>query len=164
MGPFEDEMYKLTKNLEFRYHTDTFQQNLNENCNKIKRENKMIIPADKTTNYYLVDKNEYINLRTQNITKEYKKTGDEPFEEAKKDDLKIATELNIADRVHETMKQDCFITLKIHKPNFHNNPKCRLLNPTKTNLGRVAKQKLELIVKNVKEKSKLKQWKNTRVV
>ena len=124
----------------------------------------MIIPADKTTNYYLVDKDDYTNLREKSITNEYKKAGEKVFTEARKADLKVATKLNIADRVHETTKQDCFITLKDHKPNFHNNPKCRLINPTKANLGRVSKQKLEIIVKNVKDKTRLIQWKNTSAV
>ena len=65
---------------------------------------------------------------------------------------------------HITSKQDCFLTLKDHKPNFSNNPKCRLINPTKANLGRVAKQKLQKIVENVKKKTKLMQWKNTSAV
>ena len=89
-GPFEDEMFNLTKNLKFKHYTDNFQQTLSENCNKIKREKKMIIPADKTTNYYLVDKKDYIDLRSKNITKDYKKAGDILFEEASKADLKIA--------------------------------------------------------------------------
>ena len=75
LGPFEDEMYNLTKNLKFKHYTDNFQQTLSENCNKVKREKKMIIPADKTTNYYLVDKKAYIDLRSKNITKDYKKAG-----------------------------------------------------------------------------------------
>ena len=157
-------MFNLTKNLKFKHYTDNFQQTLSENCNKIKREKKMIIPADKTTNYYLVDKKAYIDLRSKNITKDYKKAGDILFEEASKADLKIALELDIADRVHETSKQDCFLSLKDHKPNFQNNPKCRLINPTKTNLGRVSKQKLQRIVENVKKKTKLIQWKNTSAV
>ena len=49
---------QITEMKELQYHTDIFQQHLNENCNQIKSENKMIIPADKTTNYYLVEKND----------------------------------------------------------------------------------------------------------
>ena len=124
----------------------------------------MIIPADKTTNYYLVDKDDYLELRNKNITKDYKKAGDKLFEETTKADLKIASELNIADRVHITSKQDWFVNLKDHKPNFHKNPKCRLINPTKSFLGRVAKQKLQSIVENVRNKTKLIQWKNTSAV
>ena len=124
----------------------------------------MIIPADKTTNYYLVDKDDYLELRNKNITKDYKKAEDKLFEETTKADLKIASELNIADRVHITSKQDWFVSLKDHKPNFHKNPKCRLINPTKSFLGRVAKQKLQSIVENVRNKTKLIQWKNTSAV
>ena len=56
------------------------------------------------------------------------------------------------------------MTLKDHKPNFNNNPTCRLLNPTKTELGRIAKQKLAKINAVVRDKTKLNQWKNTQSV
>ena len=45
-----------------------------------------------------------------------------------------------------------------------NNPTFRLINPTKQELGRVSKQKLEKIVKVVKDKSGLQLWKNTSAV
>ena len=36
-------------------------------------------------------------------------------------------------------KQNCFITLKDHKPNFQNNPTVKLLNPAKMNLAELVK-------------------------
>ena len=42
-------------------------------------------------------------------------------------------------------KQNCFITLKYHKPNFQNNPKVKLLNPAKNELGRISKTILDKI-------------------
>ena len=81
-----------------------------------------------------------------------------------KEDKKIASKLGIDDRVYKTSKREAFITLKDHKPNFKNNPKFRLLNPTKQELGKVSKQKLEKIVTFVKEKSGLKLWKDTESV
>ena len=50
---------------------------------------------------------------------------------------------------------------KNHKDNFINNPKCRLINPTKQELGKVSKKILEAINARVKELTKLEQWKNT---
>ena len=52
------------------------------------------------------------------------------------------------------------MTLKDHKPNFMNNPKCRVLNPCKSELGKVSKQMLSEIVSVVKNKSQLQQWRN----
>ena len=45
-----------------------------------------------------------------------------------------------------------------------NNTKCRLINPTKSELGRVSKQMLAKIISTVKSKSQLQQWKNTHSV
>ena len=35
-----------------------------------------------------------------------------------------------------TAKRQCFVTIKDHKDNFRVNPKQRLLNPTKSELGK----------------------------
>ena len=100
----------------------------------------------------------------KNITKDYKKTNNDAFNRVTKEDKDIASKLEIDDRVYSTSKREAFLTLKDHKPNFINNPTFRLLNPTKQELGKVSKQKLEKIVKVVKEKSKLLLWKNTSSV
>ena len=60
--------------------------------------------------------------------------------------------------------RQCFVTLKDHKTNFQNSPSCRLLNPTKTEIGRISKQILEKIVATVRERTKFNQWKNTASV
>ena len=58
----------------------------------------------------------------------------------------------------------CFITLKDHKPNFLNNPKVRLVNPAKNELGRITKSILDRINTSLRNLIKLNQWKNTREV
>lgn len=40
---------------------------------------------------------------------------------------------------------DTFITLNDHKPNFTTNPKCRLINPLKSELGKVSKFLIEKV-------------------
>ena len=76
-------------------------------------------------------------------------------------DKDIAVELEIDDRLYCTVKRESYITLKDHKPNFMNNPKCRVLNPCKSELGKVSKKMLSEIVSDVKVKSQLQQWKNS---
>ena len=46
-------------------------------------------------------------------------------------------------------KQNCFITLKDHKPNFKNNPTVRFLNPAKNELCRISKTILDKINVNL---------------
>ena len=76
----------------------------------------------------------------------------------------IATNLELDDRIYETLKKQAFLTLKDDKPNFKNNPTYRLLNPTKTDLGEISKQKLANIVKVVTEKTKANLWRSTHSV
>ena len=96
-----------------------------------------------------------------NSTKDYKKTDQKVVNEITEEDKKVATELEIADRVYCTTKRDTFITLKDHKKQFMNNPKFRVINPTKSELGKVSKQMLTKIISAVKTKSQLLQFKNS---
>ena len=56
-------------------------------------------------------------------------------------------------------KNNCFVTLKDHKANFLNNPKTRLLNPAKNELGRISKAILDKINLNLRNATKVNQWK-----
>ena len=73
----------------------------------------------------------------------------------------IAKKLEIEDRAECVAKKNAFITLKDHKENFENSPKCRLLNPAKSEIGRVSKQITERINTCIKHNAGLNQWKNT---
>ena len=55
LKPFEDDMIDLMKNLEYEYRTNPFQQKLRDEQNRIKDEPKLIVAADKTSNFYKVD-------------------------------------------------------------------------------------------------------------
>ena len=59
-------------------------------------------------------------------------------------------------------EKNAYITLKDHKENFINQPKCRLINPTKSELGVVSSIKIKQINFCLKNKLKLKQWINTK--
>ena len=72
--------------------------------------------------------------------------------------------MNVADRIKLTAKQEAYITFKDHLDNFANNPTCSLINPAKTNIGRVSKMILESINLKVKEYTKANQWKSTHGV
>ena len=76
----------------------------------------------------------------------------------------IAKSLKLADRIDHLAKTEAFITLKDHKENFVNKPTCRLINPTKTELGKISKKIIEDINKQLIEKLKVNQWKSTKNV
>ena len=92
-----------------------------------------------------MDKAEYDKLLHENITKSYKKASTNSLNNINREAKQTATNLGIHDRATSFAKKQAFITLKDHKDNFENAPKCRLINPAKSILGRVSKQILETI-------------------
>ena len=111
-----------------------------------------------------MDKDTHDKLLHENITKSYKKCDNNTYNEINKKAKQIATNLGIQDRTTTLAKKQAFITMKDHKENFNNAPKCRLINPAKCIIGRVSKQILETINATTKEKTQVHQWKNTKSV
>ena len=53
------------------------------------------------------------------------------------------------------------MTLKDHKDNFCNETSCRLINPSKNELGKISKTIIEQIDQEMLKKIEVNQWKNT---
>ena len=63
-----------------------------------------------------------------------------------------------------TAKRQYFVTIKDHKDNFRVNRKYRLLNPTKSELGKISKHILQQIRINIRTALNVNQWQNTSEV
>ena len=59
-----------------------------------------------------------------------------------------------------TGKRQSFVTIKDHKDDFRVNPKYRLLNPTKSELGKISKHILQQISTNIRIALNMNQWQN----
>ena len=103
-------------------------------------------------------------LLNENITKTYKLGSDDITDDINSELKQITSNLSIADRVDTMAKKNAFITLKDHKENFDSNPKCRLINPSKSELGKVSKIVLDDINNKLRSTLNLNQWKNTQSV
>lgn len=161
---FEDNILEIIQNIRFSKYKNQFQHKLTQDIKKIKDSDKLLIAADKTTNFYQVDANDYNRLLEENIMKSYKKDSMASVDQITKGDKSIASDLDLDDRIDTTARNNAFITLKDHKPNFNNRPTCRLINPSKSEIGRISKIIIENINKAIMNKSKLNQWKNTNDV
>ena len=106
----------------------------------------MFVKADKSTNFYKLDAPEYNRLLNDNVTKTYRKADIKQISDINNEARSITKVLNIDDRVESMAMKEAFITLKDHKDNFANRPTCRLINPSKTEIGRISKQILEEII------------------
>ena len=69
--------------------------------------------------------------------------------------------IKLDDRVEVSASRDAFITLKDHKPDFINNPTCRLINPTKSEIGIISKHILDNINKEIIKVTKANLWRST---
>ena len=157
-------MLKIIQSVKFKQVNSPFLNKLKEDTDRIKNDPKLLIAADKTTNFYKLEPSEYNDLLKKNITKSYKKAPPEATKAIDKENKNIATKLQIDDRVDITANKDAFITLKDHKPNFANKPTCRLINPTKSEIGKISKNILDRINSSIAKKHNLNQWKNTSAV
>ena len=120
--------------------------------------------ADKSTNFYKLETTKYNQLLNGNITKTYKKAEKIQLNEINDKAKTITEKLQIDDRVETTATKEAFITLKDHKGNFENKPACRLINPSKQEIGKISKQILDNINKKLLSVMKVNQWKNTSSV
>ena len=164
MTNFEKRLLSMIENIKFRKVKCWFQQKLSSDIQtNIKRTDELLIPADKTTNFYKMGTATYNDLLQKNITKAYKKVTPNTTNPIESEAKNIAQKLDLDDRINLTAKREAFITLKDHKPNFVNNPTCRLINPAKSEIGKISKQILDRMNTNV-NKLRLNQWKNTQAV
>ena len=109
---FEDDMLKMIQSVKFKQVNNPFLNRLKENTDHIKNEPKLLIAADKTTNFYKLEPSTYNDLLEKNITKSYEKALPETTQAIHKENKDIATKLGIDDRVDTTTDKDAFITLK----------------------------------------------------
>ena len=150
--------------MKFRKVSSNFQNQLKEDIKAIKKSKKIFVFVDKTSNIYQIEKDEYNKLTTDAITTAYKKVSDKIRNKVNADGKKIIENKAVVNRMFVNGSNSCFITLKDHKPNFLNNPKVRLLNPAKSELGRISKSILDRTNTSLQNLIKVNQWKDTREV
>ena len=161
LTPFENDLFDIIANTTFQNTTTPFQKKLSKDLKDICTSQNVFIPADKTNNIYEVDNNTHNKLLQENITQHYKKTDTTTEEQINSEAKNITKDLRIADRVESIAHNNAFITLKDHKDNFQNQPKCRLINPAKTEIGIISKHYLQEINNTIRQQTKLTQWRNT---
>ena len=158
---FKDDMYKLVARIKFRNVNSTMQNKLRNDVQEINKQTCLLVPADKTNNYYKVSKEEYGKLMQDNVTRLYERADDNVDQILNSKSKKITEKLNLSDRIDVLAPKNARITLKDHKRNFRESKPCRLINPTKTDIQRISKVILERINEAVVKETGLNQWKST---
>ena len=164
LNAFENDLYELVKSIQFKKVRNQFQQQLASDVKEIKKSSNMFVSADKTTNLYKLQVPHYRKLLNENITSTYKKTGREPLNHINTEAQAIARDLKLDDRIESFAKREAFVTLKDHKDNFVSHPKCRIINPAKSEIGKISKHHMDTINTTIRKKTKLNQWHSTSSV
>ena len=130
---------------------------LSNDVKNIKKNPKLLVPADKTNNLQELTTEEYNKLLIENISKTYKKSTVSAIKSVNTEAKAIAKDLNLDVRIEQYNQNRYFITLKDLKENFRNNPKCRLINPAKSDIGIVGKHCIDRINTSIREKLNVNQ-------
>ena len=150
MQEFEKDIQNMIESIKFRSSQNEFQKKLKEDITLINSLKNILLSADKTQTFYEIKKEDYEKIIHENVTKTYKKSDVSLPKKINKEAKRIAKNFDVADRLNIMAKQECFVTIKYHKEDYRTNPKYRLLNPTKSQLGKFSKQVLKNINKTLR--------------
>ena len=70
LDELQDMLFDLVVSIKFKNYSNAFQAKLKKDIKDIAMENKMFIPADKTTNFYKISKETHDELLDKNINKD----------------------------------------------------------------------------------------------
>ena len=163
LSDFESEL-TLMVNIKFRNVNNDFHKKLKNDINEIKTCNKILVSADKSRNLYKVEKDQYQKLFKENITKTYKKSTNKKIEKINYTAKQITEKLSTANRVPMLEETEAYITIKDHKSEFPNKIQCRLINQSKSSIGKISKVILDRINEKIISSVTINQWKNASAV
>ena len=158
---FEQRLTAMIRDVEFRSFSNDFQERIKQDVRTIRDTQELIIEADKTSNKYKLPVPDYQRLLDKGIHKEYKKAAPQDLRRANDSQKEVVKSYGLGERVMATQARPARASLKDHKPHFQDDPKIRLINPTKPEIGRISKKILQKIITAVKAKTKFNQWINS---
>ena len=121
----------------------------------------MFVSADKSRHIKKMEKDEYKKLLRDNITKKYNMSNGKKLRNINFAAKKIVEKLSILDQVEVMQETEACITIKDHMDEYPNKIPCRLINLSKSNIGKINKAILDTINKNVVRSTEINHWRDT---
>ena len=103
-------------------------------------------------------------MAKDNITRDYKITDSANVNIVNKKAAQVAKDVGQEKNMEIYSPTEAFFTIKDHKKDFPSKVQVRVINPAKTDVGKISKHYLEKIVQEVNMKLKLHQWKSSNQV
>ena len=157
---FEKDLLDTIKLIKFRIAKDNFQRKLKEDISNVKSSPDVYAFADNTTNIYKLPPQDYKKLLYENITKSYKKSPTRFEKFINLEAKEISAGVKLDGRIEHITKAPAYITLKDHKDNFSSAHPCHLINPCKSEIGKISKSILENINRNLVKFPQVNQSRN----
>ena len=111
-----------------------------------------------------MDKDRFSKVLVENITKDYRKAKVGSMHEVNSRTAEIAKDLKLEKRMEVYTASESYFLVKDHKDNFPGTLSVRLINPCKTNLGKVSKKILQDLNTDLNLKIVRNQWRSTQSV
>ena len=165
LAAFEKDLLNIPKILEFENVKRTpLQDDLSKFLKKLNQTNEVLVHADKTRNMYRMKVNEYKKVLNNNISKEYRKSSEVDVQGVNSDTAEIAKKLKLDQRMEVFTTSEAYLLVKDHKEHFPNKVAVRLINPCKTDLGRVSKVILQQLISDLNTVIQQNQWRSSQNV
>ena len=152
----------MVKEIKFRKMRNNIQLKMYEDMRRITESDGIFVKSDKSGNLYEIEKGKYKQMMFKEVVKHYRKATPDLENELNSEAKMLAHGLGIVDRVEKYNTNNCFITIKDHKSDFKTNPECRLINPAKTQIGRVSKIIVQEICDSLRLALNINQWRSTK--
>ena len=105
---------------------------------------------------------QYKKYLCDNVTRTYKKSNRNKINNINYEAKTLCEKLNIDERAQQMQETEVFITVKDHKEGFPHSLLFRLINPSKSDIGKIIKSAiLDKINKAIVSATSVNQWKNT---
>ena len=143
---------------------NSFEEKLSNDIKEVKNSDKVFVSADKSRHVYKLGQSEYKKLLKENITKRYKNSDRRKVNNVNSHAKRITKKLPISDRIEKLHETEAYIAIKDHKGDFPNKISYRLLNPSKSSIGKISKVILDKINQQIQLITKVDQWKDTSSV
>ena len=141
----------MIKNTKFRKINNEFQTKSSKDIKKIKNSKKIFINVDKSHNTYEITKEEYEKYLLKNISKIHKRTPRSKSDKINIEAKNIVIKLGIEDRVERLSEGNTYINVKDHREEFPEKASFRLVNPSRSEIGKISKIILDKVIKVVVE-------------
>ena len=162
---FEQDVLNIPKMLEFKkVERSDLQDDLQKFIRNLKKTKDVVVHADKSRNLYRMEKDEYKKVLVENITKEYQKTTTESVWDVNCKTAEIAKKLELDKKMEVYTASESYFLVKDHKDQFPSKVTVRLINPCKTDLGKVSKQILQQLNTDLNSIIQQNQWRSSQSV